>query len=56
MLPYIKDGEGLQKPSVVYDENCTYPFGIDPIWGVAGNELVFMNSLKMKLAVIFGVF
>lgn len=36
-------------------ENCTYPIGLDPKWYIASNELAFMNSLKMKIAVIFGV-
>ncbi len=35
--------------------NCTYLFGIDPIWKVAKNELSFVNSVKMKLSVIIGV-
>lgn len=36
-------------------EDCVYPFGIDPKWFIASNELNFFNSLKMKLAVIIGV-
>lgn len=36
-------------------KGCTYPFGVDPKWYVANNELNFINSLKMKLAVIIGV-
>lgn len=32
-----------------------YSVGIDPAWYMGSNELVFMNSLKMKLAVILGV-
>lgn len=34
---------------------CIYPFGIDPIWGRAENELVFVNSLKMKISVIIAI-
>jgi len=36
-------------------DNCIYPIGVDPYWYAARNELTYMNSLKMKLSVIFGV-
>eukprot|EP01097_Dermamoeba_algensis_P008082 TRINITY_DN5250_c0_g1_i1.p1 TRINITY_DN5250_c0_g1~~TRINITY_DN5250_c0_g1_i1.p1 ORF type:complete len:795 (-),score=169.28 TRINITY_DN5250_c0_g1_i1:76-2460(-) len=32
-----------------------YPFGVDPVWKGAKNELAYYNSLKMKMSIIFGV-
>jgi V-type H+-transporting ATPase subunit a len=40
---------------VILEEDCVYPFGVDPKWYVSSKELTFMNSLKMKLAVLYGV-
>lgn len=35
--------------------DCVYPVGVDPIWFESKQEISFMNSLKMKISVIFGV-
>jgi len=44
---------GVLEPTL--QENCVYPIGVDPAWYLSPNELTFMNSMKMKIAVIFGV-
>ena len=37
------------------DPNCVYPVGIDPIWYGTKQELVFLNSFKMKISVILAI-
>jgi V-type H+-transporting ATPase subunit a len=50
--PFSVKADQYIKPD---DPDCIYPFGIDPIWGVSGNELVFVNGLKMKISVIIAI-
>lgn len=48
-----KPGEG--KPSQEGYPKRTYELGIDWMWKGAENELIYYNSLKMKMSIIIGV-
>lgn len=52
---YTIQNEHTKAESVLRAKDCVYPVGIDWIWYMASNEIPYMNSFKMKFAIIIGV-
>lgn len=51
-----KDTELTAQSSDTYEiTDCVYPFGTDPAWSLSPQALTFTNSIKMRMAVIIGV-
>jgi len=51
----VEEGEEAYQLAEYGSDESVYPFGLDPMWHVASNELLFFNSFKMKMSVIFGI-
>jgi len=51
----VVDGEIANNLAPYGTDASVYPFGLDPIWKVASNDLLFFNSFKMKISVTFGI-
>lgn len=51
----ILENKDLQLDPVTDYLQYPYPFGMDPVWQLASNKIIFQNAYKMKISIIFGV-
>ncbi|XP_071108344.1 V-type proton ATPase 116 kDa subunit a1-like isoform X12 [Haliotis cracherodii] len=51
----VPDIELTLDPALFFRNSTPYPLGIDPIWQLSDNKITFLNSFKMKTAVILGI-
>ncbi|KAF5300059.1 hypothetical protein FQA39_LY11251 [Lamprigera yunnana] len=53
---YLNESEISLNPSTSDYTQSPYAFGLDPVWQLAKNKIIFQNAYKMKISIIFGVF
>ena len=53
--PYHFGANAPKIEEFTHKPDCMYPAGVDWMWYQGSNALVYFNSMKMKIAVIFGV-
>jgi V-type H+-transporting ATPase subunit a len=53
--PAVEEKHSIECTPLDPSSLSVYPFGLDPAWSIASNQLLFVNSLKMKISVLFGV-
>mmetsp|Transcript_13643 Transcript_13643/g.29566 ORF Transcript_13643/g.29566 Transcript_13643/m.29566 type:complete len:81 (+) Transcript_13643:1454-1696(+) len=52
---YPEAADYVNNAPIARESDCTYVFGMDPVWNKSGQTIDFYNSYKMKLAICVGI-